>query len=85
MKNSETEISRWRAPISAADKAVFGSVVCGSAAAALCFNIGLDMAGFYLRKIRLRKLESRSGGTLEWRDEFQYSKFHSVAHGLVGA
>ena len=32
MKNSETEISRWRAPISAADTAVFGSraaTVCG--------------------------------------------------------
>jgi hypothetical protein len=44
VKNSETDISRCRAPISAADTATFGSGDWLSAAAALDFNIGLDIS-----------------------------------------
>src|SRR5262245_34182198 len=48
VKNSETDISRCRAPISAADTATFGSGGCVSVTAALDFSIGLDIS-FRLR------------------------------------
>ena len=46
VKNSETEISRWRAPISAADTAVFGVAVWVSTGAALDFGMALDISSF---------------------------------------
>src|SRR5437660_3067844 len=46
VKNSETEISRWRAPISAADTPVFGVTVWVSTGAALDFGIALDISSF---------------------------------------
>src|SRR5258705_8523346 len=46
VKNSETEISRWRAPISAADTAGFGVAVRVSTGAALDFGMASDISSF---------------------------------------
>jgi hypothetical protein len=48
VKNSETEISRWRAPISIAETAVlgFGTVMDGSGAALSVEAFGFDFRNF---------------------------------------
>src|SRR5689334_13632932 len=53
VKNSETEISRWRAPISAAEIVSLGSTPL----AAPFFGIGLDIVAAILRQFRLGKSE----------------------------
>src|SRR5262245_16586999 len=62
VKNSETDIYRCRAPISAADTATLGSGGCVSATAALDFSIGLDMSfGSVVRLLFLLGMNAVAG------------------------
>src|SRR5262245_32806002 len=63
VKNSETDISRCRAPISAADTATLGSGGCVSATAALDFSIGLDI--LFGSVVRLLVLWDERSGRLQ--------------------
>src|SRR6185503_9807907 len=58
VKNSETEMLRWRAPISAADTPILAfASATGSVGASSEFFIGLDILGFKSPEARVHRLD----------------------------